>query len=234
MTNHVKTITESRTAWDALYDAHVLFAKELYTVRSSLDIVRVVGLNTHRLSGPGAEFVRFASLLSQRTIITGIESLFERKNDGAGLCSVRGLLTLTQNMDLRYFEAARRFANKYDVAATADCRADIEKVLEKQRSLVAACTTLTSKVRNQRVAHLAQLNGHEPPHMLPGVDACERVSEFAYDFSTFILTGFLNGAAGADMPDRVGKSLYGLLKKSFDINDARCDFPEPISPEPAS
>ncbi|GEM_PF-1890548 len=211
-------------AWDALYDAHVLFIKELYTVRASLDIFKIVGLNTNSIKGPGAEFLRFSSLLSQKAIVLGIESLFERTNDGSGLCSVRGLLSLARFVPLKDTEAPKAFVSKYGITPTTNWLADIEKVLEKQRPVVAACTRLTSKIRNQRMAHLAQLHPDAKPHMLPGVDACEQVIQFAYDFYLFIATGFLH-SAGADLTKRVGTSLFSLLKKRFEIDGALQDFP---------
>jgi hypothetical protein len=229
-TNQTQLVTNPQSAWDALYDAHVLFVKELYAVRCSLDIMRIIGLNTNKLKGPGAEFVRFSSLLSQRTIVTGIENLFERNDEGTvRLCSMRGILSLAENTPLKNGEAAERFVHKYGVDATANWRADVEKVLVGQRPVVAACMKLTSPVRNQRVAHLSQPSIDGKPHMLPGIDACERIIEFAYDFYVFIATGFLNSAGGADLHDRVGKSLYALLKKRLEIEDALYDFPDAVS-----
>jgi len=224
-TNQIELVTNPQSAWDALYDAHVLFVKELYAVRCSLDIMRVVGLNTNKLKGPGSEFVRFSSLLSQRTIVTGIENLFERNDEGAArLCSIRGILPLAEHVPLKNADAAKQFVRKYGVDATANWRADVEKVLVGQRPVVAVCMKLTGTVRNQRVAHLAQPSTDAMPHFLSTIDACERMIDFAYDFYVFIATGFLNSAGGADLTDRVGRSLYALLKKRFEMEDALYDF----------
>lgn len=220
---------EQKAAWDALYEAHVLYIKELANVHYALSIFKIIGLNTNKLRGSGTEFLRFSSVLAQRTLVLGIESLFERTNSGNGLCSVRGLRGLAEKVPLTNDRAAYRFLTKYGVQPTSDWQVDVEKVLDQQRPLVAECTRHTSRTRNQRMAHLVQ-TGTEPsaPLYLPSIDVLEKVVTFAHDFYVFIASGFLQGS-GAELPDHVGNSLLGMLKERFQITDALSDFPEPVS-----
>lgn len=228
--SHLGLALDAEAAWNALYDAHVLFAKELYTVHASLGIFRIIGLNTKKLKGAGTEYVRFSSILSQRAVVLGIESLFERRNDGAGLCSVRGILALAQNVELKNLEAPKRFVRKYGIDPSSDWRSDVENVLEKQRPLIASCAKHTSKARNRRMAHLAQDAADAESFVLPSIDTLERVVQFAYDFYVFIATGFLQSANGAELHDKVAKSLFTMLKERFEIHDARYDFEEEAAP----
>ncbi len=225
----VNDVDDPEAALDALYDAHVLFAKELHIVNSSLAVLRIVGLNTKKLRGPGTEFLRFARLQSERVIVLGIESLFERKDEGAGLCSLRGLLGLTRNVTLLNPEAVKRFAVKYGVQPTADWRVDIECALNRQRPLVMSCTRHTSRLRNRRIAHLSQPVAEAERFVLPSVGVCEQVIEFAYDFYVFIATGFLRSSSGAELHSKVGESLYALLTKRFEMKDALYDFEDGLA-----
>lgn len=216
----IQSVKDSQTAMAALDDAHKLFAKELYIVKGSFDAFRIVGINVSKLYGPGAEFLKFSQILAQRSFVIGIESLFERKDQGDGLCSVRGLLLLAKKVELKNAEAVQRFTSKYDVNPTGDWFADIENVLAKQRPLIASFTKHTSKIRNMRVAHLAQPNGEESRYLIPSIDDCERIIDFAYDFYVLISSGFL-GLGPASLSDAPGRSFLGLLKKRMEITDAK-------------
>lgn len=223
-----ETVTKNTPAWEALYDAHVLYIKELATVNQSFLIFRVVGINTKSLKGAGTEFIRFAAMLGQRNFVTGIESLFERKDDGAGLCSIRGLLSLAKDVPLNNSAAHAYFVQKYGVQPTSNWMEDVEKVLKKERQMVKSCLGLTSKIRNNRVAHLAQPVSNADVAMLPSLDASEKIIAFAYDFYCFIACGFLN-SQGADLPDKAGRSLFELIRKKFELPSAEFALPTEIS-----
>lgn len=211
-------------SWSRLYDAHALFIKELAIVKQSLDVFRVIGINIKHLKGPGKQFLNYASMFSQRTFVTGIESLFERTNGGAGLCSIRGLLLLAKEVPLTNKRAHYEFVQKYEIKASDDWMTDLEKVLEKQRPELKACLELTSKVRNNRVAHLSHPQ-HQEVHMLPDLNTSEKAIAFAYDFYCFIACGFLQSGCPAKLPDEAGKSLLQLITVKFGLVDAKFDLP---------
>lgn len=219
--------THATPEWDALYDAHVLFIKELAIVNQSYRISRVVGINTKSLRGPGMEFIRFAGLLGQRGFVTGIESLFERLNNGAGLCSVRGLMGLAAAVPLTNKQAHIRFVQKYGVNPSSDWQKDVENVLKKTEPIAKACLGLTSRVRNTRVAHLAQPLPGSSSAVLPSLDASEKIIELAYDFYLFISCGFLQ-STGAELPDYAGESLLEMLKIRFELPQAKYDLPPEV------
>jgi hypothetical protein len=218
------TISKTTSEWNALYDAHVLYIKELAIASQSFDIYRVAGINNGKLIGAGSEFVRFSSMLAQGRFVMGIESLFERKDDGVGLCSIRGLLSLAQRVPLNISAAHIEFVEKYGVKPTSDWSVDVEEVLRKERPAVAECLRLTSKLRNYRLAHLVQPSQDEQTLMIPGIDASEKIISFAYDFYCFISRGFLQ-SQGAQLPDRAGRSLIGLLKQRFQLEDIQWNLP---------
>jgi hypothetical protein len=209
-----------------LYDASSVFLKELYLVHASLLVFRVIGLNAKAFSGPGAEFVHFSSLLAQRAIVLGLESLFERKDDGAGLCSVKGLLLVAQRLKLKNKTAATTFVAKYGVEPTDDWYSDVQKVLGKQEALIGQCVKLTARLRNQRVAHLSHPPLKPRQYLMPSVGTTEQVIAFAHDFYTFIVTGFLACANGAELKNSIGESVFSLLKNRFGVQKAKYDFPE--------
>lgn len=211
-------------AWNALYDAHVLYIKELAIVYQSFCIFRVAGINTNTIKGPGREFVRFSAMLGQRSFAVGITSLFERKDEGTGLCSVRGLLSLTEGVPLLNQRAHVQFVEKYGIAPTDDWMKDVVKVLEKAGPIAQKCLSLTKKLRNTRIAHLEQPQREAPPAMLPSIDDCEKIIRLAYDFYLFIACGFLH-SNGAALEDRAGTSLLQLLHQRFDCPDAKYDLP---------
>jgi hypothetical protein len=202
----------------------VLFVKELSIVHQSFCIYRIVGVNKGGIKGPGTKFLRFSGMLGQKAFVTGIESLFERTNNGVGLCSVRGLLSLAKDVPLRNAWAHTRFVEKYGVQASDDWMKDAQAVLKKAEPIAKACLSLTSKIRNTRVAHLEQPGPDADPALLPGLDASERIIELAYDFYLFIACGFLH-SMGAERNDEAGQSLMELLKQRFDLSSAQYDLP---------
>jgi hypothetical protein len=214
---------EESPEWTKLYDAHVLFIKELAIVRQCFDIYRVVLINQN-VKGTGAEFIRFSAMLAQRNFVTGLESLFERTNGGEGLCSIRGLLTLANDLPLKNPSAHTEFVEKYGIQATSSWSNDVEKILKSERKMVQACLTRTSTIRNKRLAHLEQPSPNEGQATLPNLDESEKIIAFAYNFYLFIARGFLN-SYGADLPAGAGHSLLQLLRKRFDFVNARFDLP---------
>lgn len=243
-------VTQNDPAYDALWDASEVLIKEIYMVHASMRIWRVVGINVKSIHASGKEYINFSSMLAQRTIVMGIESIFERTEKkkkkcrcqrtktaselccceltaaDPELCSLRGVLALAERVPLRQPRAQHVFASKYGVPVTDDWRADVEGVMKKQSKFVAECMKHTGRIRNQRFAHLAQPKSGMPAYMLPAVGHVEQLMEFAHDFHTFISVGFLHSASGTPMRESIGHSLLGLLKKRFGIEDAQWDFPE--------
>lgn len=215
---------QSTPAWNALYDAHVLFIKELAIVNQSFCVYRVVGINTRLLRGPGAEFIRFSSMLAQRNFVIGITSLFERKDVGAGLCSIRGLLSLAEALPLTSPAAHVEFVSKYGLVATGDWKADVQAVLKTAAPIAQKCLNITKKIRNTRVAHLAQPQPDSTNAQLPSIDDSERIIHLAYDFYLFIACGFLQ-SVGAQLEDHAGSSLLQMMRKRFELPDAKYDLP---------
>lgn len=222
---------EPTPEWNALYDAHVIFIKELAIVNQSYCIYRVVGINTKNIRGPGKEFVNFAGMLGQRAFVIGIDSLFERgkNNDGDGLCSIRGLISLAEKVPLTNQSAHVRFAQKYGVTPTDNWLNDVRLVLKKAGPIAKRCMTLTSRIRNTRIAHLEHPIPDSQPAMLPGLDASEKIIELAYDFYLFIACGFLH-SMGSKLPDHAGLSLMDLLRQKFELSSALYDLPHEASP----
>lgn len=222
--HQTSTSIQNTPEWISLYEAHVLYMKELVLVSQSFDVYRVIGINVKQIHGPGKEFVAFSSLLAQHKFVTGIESLFERTDDGAGLCSIRGLLALAERVPLSNAAAHAEFVEKYGVNASANWLVDVETVLAKERPMVKECLSLTSKLRNNRVAHLAQPTVANQAQMMPSLDTSEKILSFAYDFYCFIARGFLY-SQGAEIPETAGYSLLEMLKKRFSIENVVWDFP---------
>lgn len=240
---------EKDPAFDALLDASEILIKEIYMVHASMRIWRVIGINVKNIDAAGKEYINFSSMLAQRTIVMGIESIFERTDKkkkncrcqrmktaserccceltarDPELCSLRGVLALAEKVPLRQPRAAHLFASKYGVPITDDWRADAEAVMKKQSKFVAECMKHTGRIRNQRFAHLAQPKGAMPAYILPSVGHVEQLMEFAHDFHTFISVGFLHSASGTEMRESIGHSLLGLLKTRFGIENAQWDFP---------
>lgn len=218
--------TTTKTDETVLYDAYRLLIKELFIVKSSVGTFRVIGLNTKKLSGAGTDFLNFSKLQSQRMFVIGIENIFELgpKKNGEGLCSVRGLLSLAQEVGLKNSQALRDFLRKYKVDETDIWYEDVASVLEHVRPIVRECMKYTSNIRNNRVAHLSQ-SGVDPDYQLPSVGLCEQIIEFIQDFCDFISVGFLGGGIPAQADDRIERSIHNLL---IEIGvDACFDFPDP-------
>jgi len=218
----VESKEETKEAIDALYDANALFAVELYEVHSSLLIFRIIGINVERLKAQGKEFLNYSSLLSQRTIVLGIESLFERGSSKHKLCSMKGVWNLAKKVSLKNKDALDEFIKKYDIQSSGDWRADVENVLVKNRDLVRSCMKHTSEARNTRLAHLSQ---QTKTLTAPPIKEMELLIEFAHDFHLFISRGFLDGS-GVQLPDRIGKSLFTMMRDKLKIENVQFDFDE--------
>ncbi len=206
-----------------LYEATSVFLKELYMVHASHLVYRIVGLNAKKYRGAGAEFINFSQMLAQRTIVTGLENLFETLGDGEGLCSVRGLMRLAKPIEIRNHDALISFVTKYGGKSTGDWYSDVQTILQKERFRIGKAIKLTSALRNNRIAHLTH-SITPRQYTLPSIAETEQVITFAHDFYTFIAVGFLESSNGAELRLSIGKSLVSLLKDRFGVTDARFDF----------
>ncbi|MBN9397432.1 MAG: hypothetical protein J0H83_19445 [Candidatus Melainabacteria bacterium] len=214
-----------------LYEATSVFLKELYMVHASHLVYRVIGLNAKKYRGAGAEFINFSQLLAQRTIVTGLENLFEKLGDGEGLCSIRGLMRLAKPLKIKNKQALISFVTKYGGEPSDDWHSDVEKILSKERARIGKAIKLTSALRNNRIAHLTH-SVTPRQYMLPSIAETEQVIEFAHDFYSFITVGFLNSVCGAELRLSIGHSLVSLLRQRFGVTNARFDFddqPQPVT-----
>ena len=98
--------------------------------------------------------------------------------------------------------------------------------MKTQSKFVAEHMKHTGRVRNQRVAHLAQPKIDIDDYEFPFIGHVEQLVEFAHDFHTCISVGFLHNNSGTELRESIGQSLLVLLKVRFGMQDARWNFSE--------
>lgn len=218
--NRQSTTNKAEEHLSALDQANTTLGLELKEVHECLTIFRVLGINSRKIQGVGAQYLKYTSMLSQRTLVIGLENIFERGKDGYGLCSIRGVFSLAKKTDLQHQYALEAFLSAYGVQPSSDWKYDVEQVLKKMRPINKKRLAPISTARNNRMAHLTQ----GPRNLtLPCIHDLEQLIKFAHDFHVFIAQAFIN-SSGFPLDDNYGRSLFGLLKERFE--DAKFDFDE--------
>lgn len=195
--------------------ANIQLGKELWAIKSSLDIYMLIGFNVktiNMISERGfLAFVRYQSLV---TVALGLAKVFEREEGTSKLCSVTGIYRLAKAKpeQIQDIAAARTFVHKYGIANSEDWTRDVDQVFAKLRLLVRRHMKDIDRIRNTQLAHLQQnapTNG-----LLPSIAAFEELLAFAFEFHAFVNAAFLNVVAHPILIDRqIASSLLHLLKK---------------------
>ncbi len=202
-----------------LDDANIQLSKELWLIKSSLDVYRVIGLNAKSLNY-GRSFLAFVQKLSLDAVALGLARVFE-KAETHELCSVTGVYRLAKQAQIQDIAAARAFVTKYGITATQDWIQDVDRVFSVQRDRIHDHMQAIDRVRNTRLAHIQQ---EAPDGTLPSIAAFEYLLAFAFDFHSFVNEAFLNVVSHEILDDKqIESSLLSLLKKTG-ISDPLSQF----------
>lgn len=209
---------------ESLDNANIRLYQELALIKASLDIYKLIGLNASLINANPKIKSYFGTVSNQSlsTIVLGLEKIFEREStDDMRLCSVRGILRLAKESGHPNV-SSNSFATKYGVNPTANWVDDIDSVLAKQRPVFRKHLAATSKYRNERLAHSAQVVSDN--YQLPSITAFEQLLEFVDDFRTFINSEFLGVASGAILDYNVTCVSFLNLLRELGIREPISDF----------
>lgn len=205
-------------------------AKLLYRLRQSIDVYRVIGLNTAAAKQMGAEsispaFFGYCQEVAQDEIALGVCKIFEyEKRGGHKANSISGVMA---RLDKHRFTAIQaknveRFGQKYGNKAT--CTKPTEYLRDTVRAFKKQHERSLQRLRdfrNQYVAH-SQFDAKKVKS-LPSLDEYEAIFDFAADFYRLVSGGILN-IGPAFISPRAGMGVLHTLKK-LGLTDAKFDFP---------
>jgi len=193
--------------------------RELYDIKSNLDIYTLIGLNAKAIKS-GKLFLAFIQRQSHRDAALGLARVFER-SDAHELCSVSGICQLAKHAHLENISAAHTFVSKYGIIPSEDWIQDIDRVFSAQRPCIRRHMKVIDRVRNTRLAHIQQ---NAPKAVLPSIAAFEELLAFAFDFHTFVSEGFFNTQPHPILDDRqIAGSLMRVLRE-MGVSNPVLDF----------
>lgn len=199
--------------------ANIELAKELLSVKFSLDAYKIIGLNASRI-GHGLAFFGHVQRLSHLYVALGLAKIYEREKRHE-LCSVAGIYRLARDAEIKNPSAAATFARKYGVEPSGDWVKDIDQVFAKQQPVLGEHLRVVDRVRHTRIAHLQQ---DAPTGDLPSIAAFEELLAFAVAFHAFVNDGFLSTNSHPILQDgRMSASLSTVLK-DIGVPDVVRDF----------
>jgi hypothetical protein len=199
--------------------ANIELAKELLSIKFSLDTYKIIGLNASRIA-QGKAFFGHVQRLSQVYVALGLSKIYEREKRHE-LCSVPGIHRLARDTGIRAPSAAGAFARQYGVEPSSDWAKDVEQVFAKQQPVLKKHLKVVDRVRITRIAHLQQ---DAPTGDLPSIAAFEELLAFAVAFHAFVNDGFISTSSHPILTDgSMSVSLITVLK-SIGISDVRRDF----------
>jgi hypothetical protein len=191
--------------------ANIELGKELWAIKSSLDIYTLIGLNVEAIT-TGTTFLGFVQGQSLHAGALGLAKVFEREKSYE-LCSVGGVYRLAKSAQIQDMAAAQTYVSQYGITASEDWSRDVDQVFAKQEPLIRRYMRVIKGVRDTRLAHLQQ---HAPMSVsLPSIAAFDELLAFAFEFHVFVNRAFLHVVAHPILEDRrIATSLLTLLKKT--------------------
>lgn len=190
--------------------ANIELAKELLSVKFSLDTYRIIGLNASRI-GNGKAFFGHTQRLNHLYVALGLAKIYEREKRHE-LCSISGIYRLARGATIQNRSAAATFARRYEVEPSDAWANDIDQVFAKQEPVLGKHLRVVNRVRHTRIAHLQQ---DPPTGDLPSLAAFEDLLRFAVAFHAFVNDGFLSTRSHPILEDdRMSVSLSTVLTDS--------------------
>ena len=192
-----------------LDNANVQLGMELFLIKNSLDIYRVIGRNVKAIKA-GEVFFAHAQNQSLGAVALGLARVFER-DDTHELCSIRGVYRLAKQVPVRDSRAVGSFVGKYGIGASQGWVRDVDLVFSRQRPRIQRHLKQIRTVRNTRLAHIQQ---NAPSGILPSIAAFEDLLGFAFDFQSFVNEAFLSTHSHPILHDRrVEQSLLSSARE---------------------
>ena len=192
-----------------LDNANVQLGIELFVIKNSLDIYRVIGRNVKAIKA-GEVFFAHAQNQSLGAVALGLARVFERE-DAYELCSIRGVYRLAKQVPVRDTRAVGSLVGKYGIDTSQDWVRDLDLVFSRQQPRIQSYLKKIRTSRNTRLAHIQQ---NAPSGILPSIAAFEDMLGFAVDFHSFVNEAFLSTHSHPILHDRwVEQSLLHLLEK---------------------
>jgi hypothetical protein len=160
----------AKTSKARLDKANIQLGKELLSIKSSLAIYTVIGLNA-KIIKCGKNFFGFIQNQSLGAAALGLAKVFEREETDNEttvheLCSIRGVYRLAKGVKIHDLAAVRAFAQKYGISVSDDWSRDVEEVLTAQRPRIKSSMKMIDRIRNTRLAHVQQ---NAPVGNLPSI-----------------------------------------------------------------
>ena len=197
-----------------LEKANKLLAGELVKIKASLDIFKIIGLNSAIINSSviaGKEFLAFAQTFSFDAILFRLHNVFEQQGGKYQRCSIHGVFSLAKKHPVRYSIYENDFVSKYGNTPSGDWKHDVRGVVSRQIKIMEKTLEQINNLRNQRLGHLELVDIGKLYHI--HYDALEKLLNFASDFCLFI-HGNLLGLILPPVSEHSAceNSLVGLLK----------------------
>jgi hypothetical protein len=210
--------------------ANLELGKELYLVKCSLDVYKIIGLNGAKIRD-GRSFFGHVQGLGLRNVALGLAKVYEHEKGGYELCSVSGIYRLAKEVAIRDREAAATFSREYGVEPSADWVHDLDEVFAKQRPILGQHLSAVYQARDTRIAHLQQPDSPSPLVFLPSVRAFEELIAFGVAFHTFVNYGFFQIDSWAIPQDRSVVTALSTVLERLGVADVARDYPpEQVKP----
>jgi hypothetical protein len=202
--------------------ATIALGKELFSVKASLDVYALIGLNATHIH-TGERFFGQIQNLCLLHVTLGLTKIFEREKPPYELCSISGLYKLAIKVPIQNSSALHPFLKGKGIETSGNWVRDLTAVLTKQRKVFKRHLRRVTLARNTSIAHLQR---NVSPQSLPSIAAFRELLSFGVAFHKFINAALLSVGAHPILADRkVADSLAQLLQKSG-LETLVRDFPD--------
>lgn len=215
--------TEKKTTQQHLVKANIQLSKELFVIKSSLDVDKVIGLNVDSIQAARpsmAGFFGHTQMQSQRMVLLGIPKVFEH-NPNRKLCSITGIFELAKRVTIQDNVAVNRYIEHYGITPSGNWVTDVESAHCKKRKWVKDRIKRIHKVRNMLLAHLQQ-NASAP--QLPSMNEFYELLEYGVRFHEFINDAFLPTTSHDILNDTQVQNSFVQLLDKIGITDPTLEY----------
>ena len=162
-------------------------AKEVFVVKSNLDIFELISANATALK-EGRKFFGHLQQQSHALVVLGLSKIYERPTKHS-LASISGVCALLDPESECDPTAHRKLCKEYEVEQSGNWHDDLRKIRRTIGRAFSKDIARLRRVRNLRIAHLVLA----PVNLdLPGIARSEMLLRFAIDIHSFIAASFLN------------------------------------------
>lgn len=207
---------------EKLFKSNHLFAKEIWFVKTALDIYDLIALNGHQMESGRTFFAETQRTYLNRAIL-GTSKIYEPENARYEYASIQGIVRLSKACSLVRTDVLQPFFKKYGVEGSTDWLIGIDRICAEKWSHFESRLKQINEARDTVIAHL-QVNSAIDTQ--PPIPHFYELMEFAFDLHDVIDSAFFEASAHPIMDDRQAVGSLIRLLKATGIKDVKTSYPD--------